>query len=256
LIRPGPSTTIAAVLSFLELAEIAFGDHRSVDPLTDDQLIEIGAVARVGPETRVLDLACGRGEMLCRWASEFGSSGVGVDISSAFATAARQRAVELGVTDRVMIEEADASTYPPRSRFDIASCLGATWIGGGLAGTIDLLRRAAPDGLLLVGEPYWREPPPADAAAALGLADHDVSDLAGLLDRFDAAGADLTEMVLADEHGWDRYAAAQWWALRRWLDEHPEDPRAPQVREFRDQVRRSHLTYQRRYLGWGVFVLR
>jgi hypothetical protein len=63
-------------------------------------------------------------------------------------------------------------------------------------------------------------------------------------------------MVLADEHGWDRYAAAQRWALRRWLDEHPEDPRAPHVREFRDQVRHSHLAYQRRYLGWGVFVLR
>jgi hypothetical protein len=30
------------------------------------------------------------------------------------------------------------------------------------------------------------------------------------------------------------------------LDEHPQDPRAPQVREFRDKVRRTHLAYQRR----------
>ena len=63
-------------------------------------------------------------------------------------------------------------------------------------------------------------------------------------------------MVLADEHGWDRYAAAQWWSLRQWLDADPDDPRAAQVREFRDEARRTYLTDERRYLGWGAFVLR
>lgn len=63
-------------------------------------------------------------------------------------------------------------------------------------------------------------------------------------------------MVLADHHSWDRYVAAQWWTLREWLDANPEDPMAPDVRAYRDATRRSYLTYQRRYLGWGVFVLR
>jgi SAM-dependent methyltransferase len=246
-----------AVLSVLELHEIAEADHRILDPFTDAHLLELAAVARVGPGTRVLDLACGKGEMLCRWAQEFGSSGLGVDLSPVFSAAARERAVELGVADRVAVEQADASSYRPEpAAFDIAACVGATWIGGGVAGTIELLRAAvAHTGLLLIGEPYWREPPPAEARAGYGAPDL-IADLPGLLDRFERAGADLVEMVLADEHGWDRYAAAQWWALRRWLDEHPGDPRAGQVREFRDEARRAHLAYQRRCLGWGVFVLR
>ena len=32
-------------------------------------------IARVGPATRHLDLACGKAEMLCRWAEWFGGSG-------------------------------------------------------------------------------------------------------------------------------------------------------------------------------------
>ena len=244
--------------SILRLHEIAESDHRILNPLTDAQLLELGTIARVGPTTRVLDLACGKAEMLCRWASEFGSSGTGVDISEVFVAAARQRADELGVSDRVVVEHADASTYRPEPEaYDIGACIGATWIGGGVAGTIDLLRPAVgPAGLLLIGECFWREPPPAEAYAVMGFGPDDFTDLVGLLDRFDAAGTDLVEMVVADEHSWDRYVAAQCWALRRWLDEHPDDPIAPDVRRFRDEARRAHLAYQRRYLGWGVFVLR
>jgi len=90
----------------------------------------------------------------------------------------------------------------------------------------------------------------------VGLAGETFTDLAGLLACFTAAGGDLVEMVLADGHSWDRCVAARWWTLREWLDRHPGDPFAGEVRQFLEQSRWAHLTYQRRYLGWGVFVLR
>ena len=246
----------------LRLHEIAEANHRILDPFTDAQLMEVGEVARVKQGTRVLDLACGKGEMLCRWAQNFGSSGVGVDISEVFVTAARSRAEELSVADRVVIEHGDAQTFKPEPEaFDIASCVGATWIGNGVAGTIALLRHAiTSDGLLLIGEPYWREPPSPEAESALGedvaAVNAEFSDLSGLLDQFKAARTDLVELVLADEHSWDRYVASQWWTLRQWLDSHPDDPLAPDLQTFLDDSQREYLSYQRRYLGWGVFVLR
>lgn len=54
----------------------------------------------------------------------------------------------------------------------------------------------------------------------------------------------------------DRYVAAQWWTLRTWLNTHADDPIAADIREYRDTSRYAHLVYQRRYLGWAVFVLR
>lgn len=238
--------------------EIAEADHRILNPFTEDKLMLLGDICRLRDGLRQLDLACGKGEMLCRWAAHYGIEGLGIDLSEVFLTAARARADELCVADRVRFSHGDAAdvSVPPAS-FDIVSCIGATWIGGGLAGTLALMRPALrPGGLQLVGECYWTEEPPPAAYAAVDVAPDDFASLAATLDRFDTAGTELVEMVLADGDSWDRYAASQWWTIDRWLDANPDDPEAPGMREFLHRWRRSHLEYGRRYLGWGVFVLR
>lgn len=243
----------------LSLHEIAEGSHRILNPFTDDKLMEVGWLIGAGRSTRILDLACGKGEMLCRWAETFGISGHGVDLSDVFLAAARHRADELGVADRVSFELGDAAQRQLGGdpAYDVVSCIGATWIGGGLTGTIALmLPGVLPDGLLLVGEPYWVDPPPAEAYASIGVAPDEFVSLEGTLDRFESAGVELVEMVLADGASWDRYAASQWWTIDRWLQAHPDDEKADSMRAFLRDGRRSHLAYQRRYLGWGVFVLR
>ncbi len=63
-------------------------------------------------------------------------------------------------------------------------------------------------------------------------------------------------MVLADGDSWDRYVAGQWWTIDRWLSAHQDDPRADEMRGLLVAWRRAHLEYGRRYLGWGIFVLR
>ncbi|WP_243708431.1 class I SAM-dependent methyltransferase [Actinomadura sp. GC306] len=241
----------------LRLHEIAEADHRILNPFTEEKLLLLGEVSRVGPGTRILDLACGKGEMLCRWAAAFGATGHGVDLSEVFLAAAHERATELDVAGKVTFEHGDAGRYRAPGPFDMVACLGATWIGGGLAGTIELMRSAAaPDGLLLIGEPYWIDEPPEAAHAALGFAPDAFASLDGTLDRFEAAGLELVEMVLADPDSWDRYVASQWWTIHEWLKADPAHPDAPAMREFADTSRRSYLAYNRRYLGWGVFVLR
>jgi SAM-dependent methyltransferase len=245
-------------MDVLSQHEIAEADHRILNPFTDEKLMLLGEVCHLAEGQRQLDLACGKGEMLCRWADRFGICGVGVDISDVFLTAARARAAELGVAGRVRFEHGDAGrvAVEPGS-YDIVSCIGATWIGGGLTGTIELTRPAVRSGgLMLIGEPYWTEPPPASAYGSLGVKPDEFTSLVGTLDRFESAGMGLVEMVLADADSWDRYVAAQWWAVTRWLSTNTDSPDAPAMREYLDNARRSHLAYGRRYLGWGVFVLR
>jgi SAM-dependent methyltransferase len=246
-------------VDILNAHEISEAGHRILNPFTEEKLMLLGEVCRLRPGQRQLDLACGKGEMLCRWADRYGTGGLGVDVSEVFLAAAHARAAELGVTDRVRFVRGDAGDPDAGGgqRYDVVSCIGATWIGAGLAGTIALMRRSlAPDGLLLVGEPYWAEPPPEPAYEAVGLGRDDFTSLAGTLDRFEAAGVELVEMVLADGDSWDRYVAAQWWTVQQWLAANPDHPDAAGMRRFLADSRRSHLTYQRRYLGWGVFVLR
>ncbi|WP_188193828.1 SAM-dependent methyltransferase [Nonomuraea sp. SYSU D8015] len=242
----------------LRFHEIAESRHRILNPLTDDKLALLGDICRMTPGTRQLDLACGKGEMLSRWAAEYGVHGVGVDVSQVFLSAARARAEELGVADRLEFVEADAATYEtaPES-FGIVSCIGATWIGGGLKGTLSLMgRHLRQDGIALVGECYWISPPPPEAYEAFGMEEGLFTSLAGTNERIEEAGFELLEMVLASPDSWDRYVASQWWTISDWLRDNPADADAPAMRDFLTQARRSHLEYGRQYLGWGVFVLR
>ncbi|MCK2217078.1 class I SAM-dependent methyltransferase [Actinomadura sp. ATCC 31491] len=232
--------------------------HRIHNPITAAKFAALGEALRLAPGTRVLDLASGSGEMLCTWARDLGCTGTGVDISTVFTERARARAAELGVAERVEFVHGDASGHVADQPVDLAACVGATWIGGGVAGTAELLSRSLrPGGLMLIGEPYWRRTPPdeetAKACHASGVADF--LSLPGLIGRFGDLGYDVVEMMLADQDSWDRYAAAQWLNLRRWLDRNPGDELAPEVRrELTDEPAR-YARYTREYLGWGVFAL-
>ena len=236
--------------------EIAETNHRILNPLTDEKLLLLGEVCRLAAGQRQLDLACGKGEMLCRWAQRFGIEGVGVDLSEVFLAAAQARASELGVAEQVRFILGDAGKPPADGApYDVVSCIGATWIGGGLAGTIDLMRPTLRDGgLLLIGEPYWISEPPSAALTTTEIRLEEFTSLVGTADRLAAAGVELVEMVLADQDSWDRYMAGQWWTLDAWLRANPGHADSPQVRQFFEGARRWHLEYGRQYLGWGVFV--
>ncbi len=232
--------------------------HRIHNPITPDKLATLGAALRLEAGARVLDLGSGSGEMLCTWARDHGVTGTGVDMSQLFTEQAKRRAVELGVADRVEFIHADAAGYVCAEKVDVAACVGATWIAGGFAGTIALLAQSLrPGGIILIGEPYWRQLPPTEdiAKGCLAHAIFDFHTLQALLASFRELGCDVVEMVLADQDGWDRYEAAKWLTMRRWLEANPDDELAPEIRAQLSTEPERYATYTREYLGWGVFAL-
>jgi SAM-dependent methyltransferase len=232
--------------------------HRIHNPFTPEKLTTLGAALRLEPETRVLDLGSGSGEMLCTWARDYGISGTGIDMSQLFTVQAKLRAEELGVADRVEFIHGDAAGYVADEKVGVAACVGATWIGGGVVGTIELLAKSLrSEGIILIGEPYWLQLPPTEDVAKGCLAGS-ISDflmLPELIASFGDLDYDVVEMVLADQEGWDRYEAAKWLTMRRWLEANPDDDFAKEVRAQLTLEPKRYAAYTREYLGWGVFAL-
>ncbi len=232
--------------------------HRIHNPFTPDKFATLGAALRLETGTRVLDLGSGSGEMLCTWARDYGITGTGIDMSPLFTEQAKRRAEELGVADKVKFIHGDAAGYVADERVGVAACVGATWIGEGVAGTIELLARSLrTGGIILIGEPYWRQLPPTEAVARGCLAESiaDFLLLPELIASFGRLGYDVVEMVLANQDGWDRYEAAKWITMRRWLEANPDDDFAKELRAQLTTEPVRHATYTREYLGWGVFAL-
>ncbi|HEY3795042.1 MAG TPA: methyltransferase domain-containing protein [Bradyrhizobium sp.] len=106
-------------------------DHDAVRLLVGDplhpggaQLTErLGLILNLGPQTRVLDVAAGRGASTLTLAARFGCEVVGLDYSRRNVELARHHAHEQGVADRVAFYCGDAERLPfADGAFDAIVC--------------------------------------------------------------------------------------------------------------------------------------
>lgn len=234
---------------------------RSLSPVTDEEIARLGEYAGLRTGDTVLDVACGKGEMLCQWAAQYGIAGVGVDISEVYVRSARARAGELGVSDLVRFEVGDAASFvkeeSTRASYDVVSCLGGARYLGQLGPAVPKLRDCAkPDGLLVIGEPYWIQPPPQEAYQALGADADEYTTLADTVDRLQQRGLEVIDMIVHRAQAYDRVWAAQWRVMTEWLHDNPQDPDAPVFWQILDGTRRSYLVWGRDYFGFATFVCR
>jgi SAM-dependent methyltransferase len=232
---------------------VAEATHELQNPTSREKVLLLGERLGLGPDSRVLDIASGRGGPALLLAESFGCRVHGVEIEPAFQAVAVERAAAAGLADRLSFELADGAeaTFGAGS-YNAALCLGATFVFGSLADTVDALAPAVrPGGHVAVGEPFWRRLPLPDDCEDR---DEPWTTLEGTVVVFETSGLPVVSVIAASDDDWDRYETLHWQAVERWLDDNPDDADAPEIRSRHEHHKRNYLRHRRDYLGWAIFV--
>ena len=128
-------------MNFLDLKDISERHTELVNPISAEKLLRIGQVMGLQPGQRVIDFGCGFGEMLRLWGEAYGVNGVGIDVRARACERARHKFSRIGWQDRFEIVQARGEEYAfaPAS-YEVAACIGATFIWGDFRGTIRGMR--------------------------------------------------------------------------------------------------------------------
>ncbi len=232
---------------------VAESGHELQNPTSKEKLLELGRRIGLGPQSSVLDIASGRGGPALVLAGAYGCTVEGVELSPDFLAVANERIESAGLAERVSFTLGDASqqTFDAES-YDAALCLGASFVWGDLARTLDALEPVVrPRGHVVVGEPYWRKLPVPDEYEFRTLP---CTTLEGTVDIFESGDLVVTDMLVSTEDEWDRYETQHWAAVDGWLAGNADDPDAADIRARQESYKRSYLRYGRDHLGWAIFV--
>ena len=151
---------------------------------------------------------------------------------------------------------ADFKPEEPHS-FDLASCIGASWVFGGHADTLEaLIRIAKPGGSVIVGEPYWLQEPSEDYLEASGVAREDFGSHFANAEAGERRGLDLIHTIVSSKDDWDRYEGLQWYATAEYARTHPDDPDLAEVVGRVEKARTTYLRWGRDTLGWAIYIFR
>jgi SAM-dependent methyltransferase len=232
---------------------VAESAHELQNPISEEKLLLLGRRLGLGPESRVLDIASGRGGPALLLARDFGCTIEGIEIEPVFREVAVARAEAGGLTSLLSFRVANAAKVDlAPETYDAALCLGASFVYGDLAETVATLAPAVkPGGHVVVGEPYWKRLPLPDDYEDRELR---LTTLEGTVMIFETEGLPVVYVIASSEDDWDRYETLHWQAVTRWLAENPDDADAPDIRARHERYKRTYLRYGRDYLGWAIFV--
>lgn len=206
----------------------------------------------------VLDLGCGRAEILVRLIERHDVRAVGVD-RSPHALALARAEIDARTPDaRIQLIEADAASFAaePGSLAAI-SMLGAPRLGDGLAATLDRVRTwLRPGGTLLLGEGFWTRPPGDLYLAATGIAAGELTDHWGVIETGRRAGLTLLCARVSSRDEWDEFEGRILYNIEQYAAENHHDTDFTAELERRRAFHDAQQRWGRDCMGFGLYLFR
>jgi SAM-dependent methyltransferase len=247
---------IVATLRDSHHQTLAHRDHVFLCPLSGPKVDQVLSMLELPMGARVLDLGCGKGEMLVRLALRWAVRGVGVDVNPALLEVARARAAERAPQAGLAFHEAAAADFAtvPGS-WDAVLCVDASEAYGGYRPMLEAVAALVrPHGRMLVGERFWRRQPHPDYLEMTGFAPADLLEHGRNVRAGEEAGLVPICTAVSTEDEWERYERLRARAVQEHAASHPEDPEAEALWRRARRRLEAFEHWGRDTLGFGLYV--
>jgi SAM-dependent methyltransferase len=233
--------------------------HVVMNPVDETRLEHLYDLLELKPNATVIDIGCGKGEMLIRLVEKYDIRGLGIDKSPYCVREAEKRKRQRIPRVDLKFLEMDGVQYKPESgeSLDLAMCVGATWIYGGYRNTVKALGgMTRPSGFVMVGEPFWRTNPPQEYLQSEGLSADSFDTHHGNVTTGESEGLRLVYTLVSSEKDWDRSEGLHWYTAAEYALTHPKDPDLEDLLGRDSKEKESYLRWGREVLGWAIYLFR
>ena len=225
-------------------------------PVSVERLDELVARTPLGRGDHILEIGCGKGDLLTRLLREWpAATAEGFDRNPWFLSIARSVADSAGVAGRVSFVETDApgALIADRS-VAMAIAVGGSGILGDHAATVAGLARAVrPGGVVLFGDGVWIREPSLSGLVSFGMTRDELPDgLEGFAALGVEAGLEVLDVDIVTDAEWDAYEDAYAGAIERWAAANPDDPEAEPFQERAVLFRSSYAEWRRDAFGFAI----
>jgi SAM-dependent methyltransferase len=239
--------------------DLTHKEHLVCNPTSVEKLNELIDLLALKSGSKVLEIATGKGEFLIRLIEKYNVSAIGVDLSPYHLGDAKKKAIERVPNADLTLIEMDGANYQPDTPecFDLACCLGASWIYEGHEGTLKyLMNQTKRNGLVVVGEPFWIGKPPKKYFDLSEVKYETFSTHPGNVQIGEKLGLKLLYIFVSSLDEWDRYIGLQWYATDKYVQAHPSDPDLPELLAKLNKEKNLYLKWEREAIGWAIYMFR
>lgn len=227
-------------------------------PLSAQRLEQILDQMPLTAGDAVLDIGCGRGDVLMRLLRRHAVQAVGVDRSADALDMVRAAFANSGLAGSLSVEQCDARDYRAEAgSFAAIVTLGGPHVGDTLESSWRCLASwLQPGGYLLVGEGFWERPPEAAYLQATGIPAESMLEHWQNIDLGRRLGLSLHYSCVSSRAEWDRFEGVIMANVERHVATRPDDSdaaaRAAKRRAFYDAQQR----WGRTTMGFGMYLFR
>lgn len=242
-----------------KFSTIAHKNHVFCSPLNSDNLNKLIDILPLDENSKVIDIGCGKGEILLRLIEKFKLKAIGVDLCKEWLEIARENEAKRINSNKLELIELDINnyTYEPNS-CDLVICNTAIHSFGTYEKALEELKKfAKPNSLLFIGHPYWKKEPNTEYLEFFG---SPLDCYHSHFENVEVAEKDYDLNLLysftASDNDWDYYEGLYKFTMEQYIF---ENPNAPDSEKFKERIRTWHkfyLKYGRDTLGLGFYLFR